>query len=214
MTRSDLIARFRRVRLYVLLTGEHCRGPLLEWAEAVLAAGAHAVQLREKGMADRPLLDLARRVRALARRHGALFVMNDRPDLAVLAEADALHLGQDDLPVPEARRIVGPEMLVGLSTHSLDQIREAVGAGADYIGVGPVFATGTKGYREGLGIEYVRRAAPAFAVPAVAIGGIRAENAREIVEAGAQAVAVCGAILSAEDPAAETRRFLTALAGT
>ncbi|MFO0202059.1 MAG: thiamine phosphate synthase, partial [Alphaproteobacteria bacterium] len=130
---------------------------------------------------------------------GALFIMNDRPDLAVLAEADGVHVGQGDLTAQEARRIVGGDKLVGVSTHSIEQARQAVLDGADYIGVGPVFSSRTKEFDEFSGLEYVQQVASEITLPAFAIGGIGVTNLREVLSAGASRVAVSSEICAADD---------------
>src|SRR5207237_2247219 len=125
--------------LYVLVTEANCRASLTGTISEAAAGGAQIIQLREKGLDDRTLLEKARAVRAVTRKTGVLFILNDRPDIARLAEADGVHLGQDDLPVHEARRILGPEALIGVSTHTIEQVRRAVLEGAGYIGMGPTF---------------------------------------------------------------------------
>jgi thiamine-phosphate pyrophosphorylase len=144
-----------------------------------------------------------------------LFIVNDRPDVARLAEADGVHLGQDDMPIKEARRILGPDAIIGVSTHDLDQVRQAVLDGASYIGIGPTFPSQTKDFDELAGLEFVRRASAETTLPAFAIGGINAGNIADVAAAGAKRVAVSQAICQAEEPrdvAQELRRAL-ALAG-
>ncbi len=159
------------------------------------------------------MLELAQRVRVWTRETGALFVVNDRADLAVAADADGVHVGQDDLPVKEARAIVGPRRLVGVSTHSLEQARQAVLDGADYLGVGPVFASGTKPFDSLAGLDFVREVAAEISLPWFAIGGINADNVAAVIEAGAQRIAVSQAILSAEDPAAAAAKLCELVGG-
>ncbi len=144
-------------------------------------------------------------MRAWTREAGALYVMNDRADLAVVTEADGVHVGQDELSVKEARRIVGPHRLVGVSTHTIEQARQAVLDGADYIGVGPVFPSVTKSFESPAGLELVRQIAAEIALPWFAIGGINAENVDSVLEAGATRIAVSHAILSADDPESATK---------
>ena len=206
----DKEQRLRSMRLYALLTEEHCRRAWFETAELVLAGGADVVQLREKQLEDSDLLRRALALRRLTERFSALFIVNDRPDVAVLSGADGVHLGQEDLPVEEVRRMVGPEMIIGLSTHTAEQAAAAEGRGADYVGVGPVFPTGTKGYAEGGGPELVSRLCSATELPTVAIGGITPESVRSVLQAGAQAVAVCAGLCGADDPAEAARAFLRA----
>lgn len=191
--------------LYVLVSSELCphgSGPVIT---AALAAGAGMIQVREKKMSDRELTTYARLVRQWTATAGALFIMNDRPDLAVLTDADGVHVGQEELTVREARRIVGPARLVGVSTHTIDQARQAVLDGADYIGVGPVFPSKTKSFSQLAGLELVRQVADEISLPAYAIGGIGPDNIDQVLSAGARHVAVSAAVCSAEDPREVTR---------
>src|SRR2546430_4521589 len=170
-------------------------------AAALLAGGARLVQLRWKGASARELLAAARAIRPLARAAGALFLVNDRPDVARAAEADGVHLGQDDLPVPAARRVLGPGRLVGVSTHDLDQARAAEAADADYIGVGPVYATATKpGALPPRGLALVSAVRAAVRCPLVAIGGLTPRTAAAGRAAGARPRGLVGAALRADGP--------------
>jgi thiamine-phosphate pyrophosphorylase len=181
-------------------------------AEALLAGGARCLQLRWKPAAARDVLEMARGIRPLARAAGALFLVNDRPDIAILAAADGVHLGQDDLPVAAARRILGPGRIVGVSTHDPDQARAAAAAGADYVAVGPVYATSSKvGALAPRGLDLVRAARAVVPCPLVAIGGIDAATAAEVVAAGADAVAMIAALVRAPDAAAAVREVLARL---
>jgi thiamine-phosphate pyrophosphorylase len=203
--------RLADARLYVLLTGRRCAAAL-DWTIAEAAAGgADVFQLREKDLEDRAVLERARNVRRWTRQAGALFIVNDRPDVARLAEADGVHLGQDDLPVREARRILGADALIGVSTHDLGQLRQAVRDGASYVGVGPTFRSETKDFTEFPGLEFVRQAAAETSLPAFVLGGINRETVAAAVAAGARRVAVSAAVCQADDPrqaAAELRRAL------
>lgn len=200
------------MRLYVI-TGE--RGDVDETArivEAALAGGADVIQLRKKAMPSGERERLARRLRQLTRAHDALLIINDHPDLAIAADADGVHLGQDDAEPAAVRAMAGfGDRLIGRSTHSLDQARAAVAEGADYLGVGPVFATPTKPGRPAVGVGLVRTASTAVAVPFVAIGGIDETNVASVVEAGARAIAVVRAVYGAGDPAAVARRLRRAV---
>jgi thiamine-phosphate pyrophosphorylase len=193
-------ARLAGCRLYVLVTESLCRASLPGTVREACEGGADVIQLREKGLEDRRLLALAREVRRITRDRGTLFIVNDRPDLAVLAEADGVHLGQDDLPVHEARRIAGPEMLIGVSTHDLAQLRRAVLEGASYVGVGPTFPSRTKAFADFPGLDFVRQAVAETSLPAFALGGITLENVAEVVAAGSRRVAVSHAVCAAADP--------------
>lgn len=203
--------RLAGCRLHLLATEALCREGLRATIRAALEGGVHAVQLREKGATDRTLIQLARQVRDWTREAGTLFFVNDRPDIAALVDADGVHVGQDDLSVRDARRIIGPDKLVGVSTHDIDQARQAVLDGADYLGVGPVFPSQTKQFDALAGLEFVRQAAAEIAFPWFAIGGITEGNVSVVAAAGAQRVAVSSALCGSSDPAVAARRFLEAL---
>ena len=180
-------------------------GPLLD---AVLEGGCRVVQLREKAMPLGDLYPVARALRRRCRDAGCLFIVNDRVDLALALEADGVHVGQDDLPAREARRLLRPGMILGVSTHDEGQAHRARDDGADYVAVGSVFPTGSKpGFRL-VGLDLVRRVRPEIAGPLVAIGGITVDNAGLVIKAGADAVAVISAVCGAPDPAAAARGFL------
>jgi thiamine-phosphate pyrophosphorylase len=203
--------RLAAAKLYVLLSGSACVAALDWTIEQAALGGADIIQLREKSLSDRELLSRARDVRRWTRKAGVLFVVNDRPDIARLVEADGVHLGQDDLPVKEARRIVGPDALVGVSTHTVEQVRAAVLDGADYIGVGPVFASKTKTFDRLPGPDFVRAATAETSLPAFALGGIGPGNLAQVVAAGARRVAVSAAIAAADDPEQVARLLRTGL---
>jgi thiamine-phosphate pyrophosphorylase len=206
--RGERSARFARTRLYVLMTASLCGRPDWLWtAEEALAGGADCIQLREKGLDDSELLSRALRLGELCRRRGVLFIVNDRPDIAVLAGADGVHLGQTDLPVAAARRIVGPGALIGVSTHDPAQLRAAIAAGPDYIAVGPMFATATKPQQHLAGPELLALATRETQIPIVPIGGITAGNAGVLVQAGARRLCVCSAVIAAADPRAAAREL-------
>jgi thiamine-phosphate pyrophosphorylase len=198
-------------RLCVLLTRSRCAAAL-DWIIAEAAAGgATMFQLREKNRGDRELLELARDVRRWTHKAGALFIMNDRPDIARLVDADGVHLGQDDMPVKEARRILGPDAIIGVSTHDIDQLRQAVLDGASYAGVGPTFPSGTKDFTELAGLGFVRQATAETSLPAFVIGGVSAKTIGAAVAAGTRRVAVSQAICEADDPQAAAAELLRAL---
>jgi thiamine-phosphate pyrophosphorylase len=197
---QDARDRLANARLYLLLTEAQCRFSLAGTIKEAAAGGVQIVQLREKRLSDRALLERAREVRQLTRKAGILFIMNDRADLALLAEADGVHLGQEDLTVQGARRVLGPDGLIGVSTHDLEQVRKAVRDGASYIGVGPTFPSGTKTFAEFPGLEFVRQALAETSLPAFVIGGITLDNLPEVIAAGGRRVAVSQAIGQADDP--------------
>lgn len=203
--------RLADARLYVLLDGGTSESAQAERVQALVQVGVDIIQLRDKTLDDRALVCRARQLRKLTRGSRTMFVMNDRPDLAVLADADGVHVGQEELTVKDARTLVGPDRLVGVSTHSIEQARQAVLDGADYIGVGPVFPSGTKQFDRLAGLELVRAVAAEVRLPAFAIGGITADNLPLVREAGLGRVAVSGAVATAADPGAAARRLLALL---
>jgi thiamine-phosphate pyrophosphorylase len=192
--------RLDRVHLYLLVTGSLCTASI-EWTiQEAVAGGVQMVQLREKELPDRELVERARNVRRWTRQCGAIFIMNDRPDIARLVEADGVHVGQDELTVKDARRIIGPNALIGVSTHTIDQARQAVLDGASYIGVGPTFPSATKSFEVFAGLDFVRQVAAEIRLPAFAIGGINAGNIDQVVQAGLRRAAVSHAICQADEP--------------
>jgi thiamine-phosphate pyrophosphorylase len=195
----SLAERLRQARLYLVIDADAAERVV----PAALEGGADIVQLREKSRPDEELVATGRRLRRLCDEHGALLIVNDRPDLALECGADGVHVGQDDMPLDEAREIVGDDLIVGISTHSPEQIEAALGSTADYLGVGPVYSTPTKPGRPAVGLELVRHAAAhASAKPWFAIGGIDNTNAHEVAAAGASRIAVVRAIRDADDPRA------------
>jgi thiamine-phosphate pyrophosphorylase len=165
-----------------------------------LAGGCDLLQLRDHHASDDELIEAAERFRAVCDDHGALFVVNDRPEIALQVGADGVHVGQDDLPVEAVRRLLGPDVFIGLSTHAPDQFDAGLASDADYLSVGPVWATPTKEGRPAAGLDYVRYAASNATKPWFAIGGIDQHNIREVVAAGATRAVVVRAIRDADDP--------------
>jgi thiamine-phosphate pyrophosphorylase len=199
---ADSRALLANTRLYLLVTPTHCQTSLQYLVAEAAAGGVDMIQLREKELSDHELLQRAKNMRRWTRQAGVLLIVNDRPDIAQLVDADGVHLGQDDLPVREARRIIGADAIVGVSTHSLDQVRRASVDGASYIGVGPVFPSATKSFPDFPGLEFVRNAVRETSLPAFALGGIAVENLAEVVAAGVTRIAVSAAICGAQDPRA------------
>lgn len=198
--------------LYVILDRAAARGRDLERIfDAVVAGGCRLIQLREKEWPSGRLLPLAERLAALARQAGVTFIVNDRVDLALAAGADGVHLGQDDLPPRAARPLLRPGMVLGRSTHSLAEARQARDDRADYIAVGSMFATATKPDSKLVGPELLRQIRPETSLPLIGIGGITPDNVGEVIGAGGDGVAVISGVCSAADPAAATRRFLAAI---
>jgi thiamine-phosphate pyrophosphorylase len=185
-------------------------------ARAYIAGGARLLQLRGKQLASGAFLELARTIVEMGRSDGADVIINDRADIAALAQAAGVHVGQEDLSPREVRRVVGNDTAVGLSTHTLEQLEHALGEPITYIAVGPVFSTATKdtGYAE-VGLSFVAaaaRLAAARGLPLVAIGGITLDRARSVMEAGAASVAVIGDLLATGNPEARVREYVRALA--
>ena len=187
--------------LYVVLGREQSRGrDFLEVTRAAVAGGAGAIQLRDKEMGKRELLEWAKRLREVTVESGVTFLVNDHIDVALASGADGVHLGQDDFPIAEARRLVGPSMIVGASTHSLDQALRAEQQGASYVNVGPIFPTGTKkgGYPP-VGPELIGKVLGRITLPMTTMGGINLSNVDLVLEQGARRVAVVSAVVGAED---------------
>jgi thiamine-phosphate pyrophosphorylase len=207
-TGTDRRARLRAAHLYFVAD----RAGLERALDGGLRGGVDIVQLRDKTAGDDELVAAARWAAERCAAQGALFVVNDRPDLAAAAGADGVHVGQDDTPVGEARAVVGEDAIVGLSTHSIAQADAGARSGADYIAVGPVHATPTKEGRPPIGLEPIRHAAAHIdAVPWFAIGGIDRETVGAVVAAGARRAVIVRAIANADDPEAVTRELRAAL---
>lgn len=185
---------------------------LLATVEAALKGGLTLVQYRDKEASDRLRLERGRQLRQLCHDYGALFILNDRADLALAVGADGVHLGQEDIPIALARQILGPQRIVGRSTTNPQEMERAIAEGADYIGVGPVYETPTKAGKPAAGLDYVRHAARHAPLPWFAIGGIDLDNLEAVRQAGATRVAAVRAIVQASDPTAVARAFLSRLA--
>jgi thiamine-phosphate pyrophosphorylase len=198
-TRPDRRGRLQTARLYLVI--DAAAAPAV--VPAALEGGVDVVQLREKGASDTEIVDAAGEVLALCEQHQALFILNDRPDLVGACGAHGVHVGQDDEPVDAVRETVGPHAIVGVSTHSPDQIEAAERSSADYFAVGPVWQTPTKPGRPAVGLELVREAAERRPdKPWFAIGGIDAARLPEVIEAGAERIVVVRAIRDADEPRA------------
>ncbi len=204
--------RARQWRLCLLLTESLCH---LNWRDVVASAlenGAESIQVREKNMEARTLIDRVREVISLAHPHGASVIVNDRADVALAAGADGVHVGQHDLTVAEVRRLAGRSLLIGVSTHDLDEARTAIQAGADYCGVGAMFPSSLKPDRTPSGPTYLQQFIETYPnTPHLAIGGINPKNITKLVEAGCQGIAVSSAICSADDPKSITQHLSEAL---
>lgn len=205
-------SRFACARLYVLVDGCDSIERFRRLCESLVEAGVGVLQLRDKRLGDRDLLDRARSMSEIARGSDTLCVVNDRPDLAVLSGASGVHVGQSELSVRDARRVLGPGGMVGVSTHSIEQARQAVLDGADYIGVGPTFPSVTKGFDAYPGLPLLRAVAAEISLPAFAIGGITEENLDAVLGCGIARVAVSHAVIGAPSPAEAARRLNQRLA--
>jgi len=197
---NSRVERLRKARLYLLLATDLNCDRFATHVEAMFRAGVDIIQLRDKKANDRLLYECSKIAADLARRLGKLFVVNDRADIAAAVHASGVHVGQDELPVEAARRIVGAHAMVGVSTHDIDQAKAAVLDGADYIGCGPTFPSQTKSFDQFPGLEFLRQVRIEIALPAYAIGGIDQGNLIEVMETGVHGVAVSSAILNITDP--------------
>lgn len=205
------MVKLRLPRLYTIVDPEMFSSPMT-LTTTLLSAGARLIQLRDKKSNSREIYETSVEVREAARRGGAVFVLNDRPDIAWAAGADGVHLGQDDLPAAIARRMLPKEMIIGVSTHSVEQVARADQAPVDYIAFGPIFATNSKEAPDPVvGLAGLAEARRASRKPLVAIGGITAENAPAVIAAGADSVAVIGALLGEPGVAERARRLLRAV---
>lgn len=195
--------------LYAILDLQLIGAPLVHFAENLADAGVQLMQLRDKRGTTAQLFEQSRALAAALVPRGVHFIVNDRPDVAAIAGASGVHVGQDDLPPDDARRIVGASRWVGVSTHNLEQFREANATSADYIAVGPIFATASKANPDPVvGLELLREVRKLTTKPLVAIGGITLDRAEDVFRAGADSVAVIRDLLCAADPAAQARKFL------
>jgi thiamine-phosphate pyrophosphorylase len=207
MLHDERLRIFLEADLYVVITEALCAGrSALEILGMTLAAGVRLVQLREKDLNSRLLYELAAEFRHQTQAAGALLIINDRLDIALAAGADGVHLGQDDLPVSAARRL-GPELLIGASTHSLEEALAAQGAGASYVNIGPIFATLTKEAATPLGPEMIDRVVPQLRIPWTTMGGIKKTNIDQVVSRGARHPAVITAVTATPDPTTAAREL-------
>jgi thiamine-phosphate pyrophosphorylase len=201
--------------LYAIITADRQRGGPLEWARLLAAAGVKVIQYRDKESSPRLIFAASCALAAASRESGFRLVLNDRPDIALLSGAGGVHVGQEDLPVEQARRICGTSLWIGVSTHTLEQVQQAGETSADYVAVGPVFPTATKKNPDPVvGLDFVRRARAMTSKPLVAIGGITAERAAEVFRAGADCIAVSSDLLRAKDPAKRAGEYLKAAEDT
>ena len=210
---SNLLAYRRhqlltRSHLYLVTSSSE---QLFSTVEAALQGGLTLVQYREKTEDDSVKLSHAQKLRQICHHYGALFIMNDRVDLALAVDADGVHLGQQDVPIALARQLLGQQRIIGRSTTNPDEMQRAIAEGADYIGVGPVYDTPTKPGKVAAGFDYVQYAAKNATIPWFAIGGIDPSNINDVLAAGAERVAIVRAIMQAEQPTLVTQYFLSQL---
>ena len=206
--------RLLAAKLYVLIDSGPDEESFGALCQSLCENGVDILQLRDRQADDRTLIARARIATEIARTAGALLIVNDRVDLAVASGADGVHVGQEELPAPVARQIIGPDRLVGVSTHSLDQAQQAVREGADYIGCGPVFAGTTKSFEAYVGPALLTEVSEAIKIPAFAIGGIDHHNLAEVIGAGFRRIAVTGAVGNSPDPAAAAAKLKQMLSTT
>jgi thiamine-phosphate pyrophosphorylase len=209
-TPASAARRIFQSPLYAVLDPEQLKGRSAATVlQACLEGGISVIQLRVKNLATRDFLELAQRARAQTRAHGCLLIINDRIDIALATRADGVHLGQEDLPLKAARKLMGGK-LIGISTHDLEQARAAEQDGADYIGFGPLFATGTKetGYAP-RGLAMLQEIRRAVSLPIVAIGGITEANVAQVWQSGAEYAAMISDLLGAEDVGGKAKRILS-----
>lgn len=199
--------------LYLITDRRQTMGrSLISVVREALEGGVRAVQLREKDLSGRELFQLAEEMRQITREYGARLLINDRLDIALAVDADGVHLGAASLPVDSARRILGPHRLIGYSAHGVHEAVKAGADGADFVTFGPVFYTPSKAlYGEPLGVEMLRSASAALAIPVFALGGLKRENIAEVLAAKAHGIALISAVLAAADPKTETASLLQAI---
>ncbi len=207
MQKIALRGEFQDVRLYVLLTEKYCTLSLLETVQALIQGGADGIQLREKDMPDQLLLETANEIGQLCWEHDVRFLLNDRADIAAISPAVGLHLGQNDLPVAQARKILHSAAIIGKSTHSIAEARAASMENPDYIAAGSIFGSPTKPEVTVAGTQLLTEIRQFYSGSLLAIGGITADNAGEAIAAGASGVAVCQAVISSDDPAIAAARI-------
>ncbi|MCA9231227.1 MAG: thiamine phosphate synthase [Planctomycetales bacterium] len=209
----DSCQRLHDVRLCVLIDAGDTLDSFRKLVAELLAAGVGMIQLREKRLSDRQLIERARVLKSMITEQdlGALMIVNDRADIAAIARADGVHLGQDDVSVKDARTIIGPRKLIGVSTHSLEQARAAVLDGANYLGAGPTFPSTTKAFDNFPGLDFLKQVASEIRLPTFAIGGINAENLEQVLATGTMRVALSGAIVAAPAPGAAANKLLLLL---
>ncbi len=211
-THAERVEAFRRTDVYPVVTTEFCAGRNpIDIARSILEGGATILQMREKTMPDGDFMPLLRQARQMTREYGALLIVDDRVDAALAADADGVHLGQEDFPVVDARRL-GPDLIIGVSTHNPEEIRQAQADGCSYLNIGPIFPTKTKQLAcTFLGLENLKLFSQEVKVPFSVMGGIKYDNLPELMACGALHIAAVTAFTQAENPAAEVARWRAAM---
>jgi thiamine-phosphate pyrophosphorylase len=207
ISKQGLVKRFSEIKLYVIISSNLTKKPVLETLEEVVQGGADAVQLREKTMSDHQFLTLSREFKKITSQSKTLFIINDRSEVVKKVDADGLHIGQSDITICNARKIIGYDKIVGVSTHTITQARKAQMEGADYISAGPVFYTTTKDYEPAVGLDYIKEVNKEITIPFVAIGAINLQNLPDVLNAGASCIAICSAIMCSDTIMQTTRAF-------
>ncbi len=198
MKLTERIKMFDKIDLYVVTCEKLSNGRSnLEVLDAVIKGGGKIIQLRDKELCKRDFFLLAKKFREITLKAGILLVINDSIDVAMAIDADGVHLGQEDFPLKEARKIA-PDLILGRSVHSLEQAKTAEAEGADYINIGPIFPTGTKEHAKALGTEAIKKIAPEISIPFTVMGGIKSENINEVIKAGAKKIALVTAVTQSE----------------
>jgi thiamine-phosphate pyrophosphorylase len=207
--------RFDQVKLYLLIGSDFCPPEkIVELAGPLLDAGVDCLQLREKKLSDKEIFRLSEKLAKVCRDKEKLFIVNDRPDIARAVDADGVHIGQEDLPIDAVRQILGPDRIIGISTHTIPQLRQVIESNPSYIAIGPAFDTTTKPHEPTAGLEYISAAINELheaGLPEVAIGGITIDNLPKLLSTGVRRVAICSAILSAKNPLEGAERFASML---
>ncbi|MEP9411289.1 MAG: thiamine phosphate synthase [Candidatus Brocadia sp.] len=206
-TEQGLFRSFSDVRLYVIISSNLAKKTPLETLWDVICGGADAIQLREKTMSDSKFLALAREFKKITSKSKTIFIVNDRAEIAKEVDADGLHIGQSDMDIFHARKVIGYDKILGVSTHTIVQARKAQQEGADYIGVGPIFQTTTKVHEPPVGLSYLKQVKREITIPFVAIGSINLDNIHEILHAGGYRIAICSAIICSDNITQATRSF-------
>jgi thiamine-phosphate pyrophosphorylase len=214
MTMEHDSGTISRCGLYIVTDSSLCPLPEEAMVEAALKGGAEVIQYREKEASTLAMVGTARKLRTLTAAHGAILIVNDRIDVALAAEADGVHLGQDDMPYEAARGILGEKAIIGITAHTVEEALAAQGMGADYVGLSPIFPTSTKtDAGPAAGLAFVEEARKSIQIPKVAIGGINETNMKQVLAAGADCVAMISAVVTSEDIEKTVRRILGDIKG-